>query len=175
MQASESIWKSATRCHGITSSSKSFLVRLRRMGCRGLVSETLPSGDSLVYGREGTVVDAACGEQTETHVDVHQLMWDNTVSSEPLGERTFDCVLCADCVYDRAWHAPLVATLKRVVNPVHGRVLLMASRRCGSLDDFKQLARTEFTVVDRGQAYDETVARRFRGSKCWPELLEMLP
>lgn len=107
----------------------------------------------------------------QSPVDVAQLEWDN-LGACSLGHRKFDAVLCADCVYDRAYHSSLVATLKRFLHPF-GRVMLVASKRCGSLEDFAQVARVEFAMEDLGLNYDNSVKQRFQSQKCFPRVLTL--
>ena len=90
-------------------------------------SLTLTDGDpaSVSAIRASVELNRAAGTFGGTAVEAAQLRWDEHGTGS-LGERTFDVILCADCVYDRDWHAPLVATLKRYLHP-EGCVLLVAS------------------------------------------------
>ena len=84
-------------------------------------------------------------------------------------------VLCADCVYDRQLHLALLATLRRFVKPVTGVALVVASRRCGSLQDFETAARGEFIVENWGAHYDAMTHSLLAGKKCFPQVLSLRP
>jgi predicted nicotinamide N-methyase len=85
-------------------------------------------------------------------------------------EDTFDTIICADCVYDVELHIPLLLTLRRFLRP-DGKVILMAPPRGGSLNIFLQTARAFFGGVNCSVDYDEIVSRKFRGHKCFPQLV----
>jgi len=97
---------------------------------------------------------------------------DGSAAAPPLAPEQYDVILCADCVYDRALHVALRATLKRYLKP-HGVAINVASRRCGSLADFESCVRSDFAVENWGQRYDVLTSSLLAGKKCHPEVLSL--
>lgn len=108
-----------------------------------------------------------------TSVDASQLMWGKGSADDDKQERqSYDIILAADCVYDRALHVPLCQTIRRWLSAT-GVCVVVASRRCGSLADFERCARGEFAVHAWPQPYDDTVAAKFKGHKCYPSVMTL--
>ena len=110
-----------------------------------------------------------------TSVAAHELRYGDGVAEPGAegGRQLFDCILCADCVYDRAFHLPLLTTIRRCLNPAGGRCYVAASRRCGSLDDFLRCASAQLLV--EALPADAPVVARFRGQKCFPFVFCLRP
>lgn len=87
-------------------------------------------------------------------------------------ERLYDVIICADCVYDRALHLPLRATIRRLLKQ-NGVAYVVASRRCGSFKDFEACAKVEFQVENWGTGYDVLTTGLLSGKKCCPEVLTL--
>ena len=109
--------------------------------------------------------DAASGR----HVQATFLDW---VEGGNVEEGIFDVILCADCVYDVELHIPLLMTLRRYMRP-DGKVILIASPRGGSLNVFLHAARGFFGSVTCTVDYDDAVSSKFRGQKCFPQLVTL--
>ena len=66
------------------------------------------------------------------------LEWE-VATPEPLSDgEKYDVIIAADTVYLKESHGALLSTIRRLLKP-RGSVLLMASRRNGSLDTFGHL------------------------------------
>jgi len=124
---------------------------------------------SVAALRRNVELNAEARSFGSTAVDAQMLRYGDDVEKDGQ-RRLYDCILCADCVYDREFHLPLCTTLKRCLAP-SGRVLLVASTRCGSLDDFTRACAAHF-VVERVQP-DAAIINRFRGQKCFPKVLSL--
>eukprot|EP00966_Prymnesium_polylepis_P001115 25431-Prymnesium_polylepis.1 len=107
-----------------------------------------------------------------TTVEAADLLWGAVEGSRSRDDEAqqYDVILSADCVYDRDLHRSLCQTLRRHVRP-GGVILVVASHRCGSLDDFECCARADFHVDKWSGAYDEQVTSRFAHAKCRPGVL----
>lgn len=158
----------------------------------------LTDGDPTSFRavRRNVELNAQRGAFGDTHVDACQLMWGTSgvasappaaalsltaaaaeaggaeVAAPPEQRQGYDVILAADCVYDRALHVPLCQTIRRWLAP-NGVCVIVASRRCGSLADFDRVARGEFGVHAWPTPYDATVAARFKGAKCYPDILTL--
>ena len=111
-----------------------------------------------------------------TAVDASLLLWggkDDQEGAAADSDGLYDVILAADCVYDRQLHTALCQTIKRWIKP-SGCAIVIASRRCGSLADFERCARGELRVVPWPASYDEAVTRRFRGQKCFPNIMTLV-
>jgi SAM-dependent methyltransferase len=133
-------------------------------------SVRLSDGDPQAVERLQQNVQLNAGNFGETAVDAVELLWGEGKLTD-LGER-FDVIIASDCVYDRWLHAPLLKTLARWLSP-RGCVVVIASRRCGSLADFERAAHAGFCVSRWPAHYDEAVSARFRSVKCFPSVLTL--
>ena len=135
-------------------------------------SVLLTDGDptSVAALRRNVEVNAAALAFGQTRVQVRQLRYGDGLYCEGSERQPalFDCILCADCVYDREYHLPLCSTLKRSLHR-DGHVIVVASRRCGSLDDFMRCCMASF-VVETIRPLG-AVEARFRNQKCFPRVL----
>lgn len=103
------------------------------------------------------------------HVQTAFLDW---LAGGSVEEGCFDVILCADCVYNVELHIPLLKTLRRFLRP-DGKVILIASPRAGSLYVFLSAARGFFGSVTCTVDYDDVVSSKFRGQKCFPQLVTL--
>ena len=115
--------------------------------------------------------DAACFGSTQ--VSARLLEWE-VATPEPLSDdEKYDVIIAADTVYQKESHAALLSTIRRLLKP-RGSVLLMASRRNGSLDTFIAAANTgvaAFPFVGVSVDWEGSVA--FSSMKCAPVLVRM--
>ena len=134
-------------------------------------SVTLTDGDpiSVAALRRNVELNVEASAFGSTAVEARQLCYGGALYKEGdyRNARVFDCILCADCAYDRAFHLPLCTSLKRSLGP-QGRGIVVASRRCGSLDDFTRCLQAHFVV--EAWAPDAATDERFRGQKCFPSV-----
>ena len=62
--------------------------------------------------------------------------------------------------------------MRRLLKP-GGVVLVVASRRCGSLSDFERRARVEFAAENWGTDYDVRTMSLLAGKKCFPYVVAL--
>lgn len=101
-------------------------------------SVLVTDGDLISVGALRRNVELNAARFGSTVVEAAQLKYGSVVTASSAageghgcggeGRPLFDCILCADCVYDRYFHVPLLTTLKRSLHPA-GQVLVVASRR----------------------------------------------
>ena len=133
----------------------------------------LTDGDPQAVSQISKNVELNRPSYGSTSVDAAELPW-GAKEDDPGGDDgLYDVIFAADCVYDRALHTALCQTIKRWLKP-SGCTLVIASRRCGSLDDFERVARGEFGVGTWPANYNSTVTRRFRAQKCFPSVMTLV-
>ena len=144
----------------------------------GCASVRLTDGDPQAVSviARNVALNAERGAFGSTEATAATLLWGNPNPTEDAQheKQSYDLIIAADVVYDRLLHAPLLQTIKRWLSP-SGVAIVVCSRRCGSLSDFERCAQRDYTIcVDAWpQEYDAAVTARFRGQKCFPNVITL--
>ncbi|CDW90320.1 UNKNOWN [Stylonychia lemnae] len=77
--------------------------------------------------------------------NIFELLWTIDESEIPLHD-TYDYIFISDCLFFQDYHDALISTLKRLVNPIDGKIIIMAPKRGTTMQRFIDKAQNDFNI-----------------------------